>query len=120
MEAPRITSHAWGRIEVEGYRPFKDAKLFPGGASAWDWGQTGTRHVPGVQLADVVELLDAGATTLVLSRGVHCRLCVPAELVAELEARGCVVHVLQTDEAVAAYNRLAASEPVGALLHSTC
>jgi hypothetical protein len=34
--------------EVEGHPPFKDAKIFPGDAREWDWRETGTRHVPGI------------------------------------------------------------------------
>ena len=29
------------------------AKLYPGGARAWDWRETGTRHRPGIQPADI-------------------------------------------------------------------
>ena len=50
--SPRITHLSWGRLEVEGGRSFKDAKLWPGGGRAWDWKETGTRHRPGIQLAD--------------------------------------------------------------------
>ena len=67
--SPRITTLAWGRIEVEGVGKFKDAKVFPGGAREWDWNETGTAHEPGIQPADVTELLDHGATTIVLSQG---------------------------------------------------
>jgi len=34
------------------------AKLFPGGLREWDWRETGTRHVPGIQHADVQELIE--------------------------------------------------------------
>ncbi len=34
--SPRISHVSWGRLEVEGHPPFKDAKVFPGGARAWD------------------------------------------------------------------------------------
>ena len=62
--SPRIAHLSWGRLEVEGHPTFKDAKLFPGGARAWDWRETGTEHVPGIQSADVEELLEHGATVL--------------------------------------------------------
>ena len=68
--SPRITHLSWGRIEVEGGRSFKDAKLWPGGGRAWDWKETGTRHRPGVQPADVEELLAHGAEVVVLSKGI--------------------------------------------------
>lgn len=106
---------------MEGERgPFKDAKLYPGGAREWDWNETGTRHEPGVQPADAEELVAHGARTVVLSRGVQERLGVPAETVEWLEDRDVRVHVLPTPEAVERYNRLAGREPVGALIHSTC
>lgn len=119
--SPRVTAIAWGRIEVEGADgPFKDAKLYPGGAREWDWGETGTRHVPGVQVADARELVERGARAVVLSRGVQERLRVPSETVEWLESRGVRVEVLPTPAAVERYNELAVDEPAGALLHSTC
>ena len=56
--SPRITHISWGRMEVDGLGTGKDFKLYPGGGRAWDWNETGTRHVPGIQPADVAELLD--------------------------------------------------------------
>ena len=45
---------SWGHVEVEGYPTFKDTKVFPGGAREWDWRETGTGHVPGIQPADAL------------------------------------------------------------------
>ncbi len=87
VDSPRVTDLAWGRLEVEG-STFKDAKLFPGGARAWDWNETGTNHEPGIQPADVEELLERGATTVVLSKGFHERLGVTPETLRMLEERG--------------------------------
>lgn len=120
MNSPKIVEHAWGRTVVADAGTFEDVKLFPGGARAWDWRETGTHHVPGIQPADTTELLDAGAEVVVLSRGVHEQLQVPPATVAWLEARGITVYVLQTDAAIAKYNELAGSARVGALIHSTC
>jgi hypothetical protein len=120
---PRIANLEWGRIDTEGASSstFKDAKLFPGGARAWDWRETGTQHVPGIQIADAEELLDAGADVVVLSRGMDLVLLVPAETIAALEALGVEVHVAQTKEAVRIVNELVKhGRKVGALLHSTC
>jgi hypothetical protein len=118
--SPRISQLSWGRVDVEGHGSFKDAKLYPGGARAWDWGETGTRHVPGIQPADVEELLDHGAELVVLSRGVLEALRVCPETLSLLENKGIPAHVLQTEEAVRLYNRLAEKRRVGALVHSTC
>jgi hypothetical protein len=59
--SPQIKNVSWGRLEVEGKAaPYKDAKLFPGGSCEWNWGETGTSHKPGIQIADVQELLEHG------------------------------------------------------------
>lgn len=120
QQAPRITNLAWGRLEVEGGCTFKDAKLFPGGAREWDWRETGTSHVPGIQPADVRELLDRGATTVVLSQGVLRRLSVCPETLRLLEERGVRTHVLPTKQAIDLFNDLREKEPVGGLFHTTC
>lgn len=118
--SPAIVEFSWGSVEVDGHGAFKDVKLWPGGARAWDWNETGTRHKPGVQLTDVQELLDNGAEVVVLSRGVDEVLQVSPQLVSDLEQQGVEVIVLPSREAVDAYNDLAATRAVGCLLHSTC
>ncbi len=118
--SPRITRLSWGHLEIEGARTFKDAKLYPGGAREWDWRETGTHHLPGIQPADVAELLDHGAEVVVLSKGILERLRVCPETLAMLEERGIAVQVLQTEQAVARYIELSRRAPVGGLFHSTC
>ena len=118
--SPRISRLSWGRLEVEGHGSFKDAKLFPGGAREWDWGETGTSHRPGIQPADFEELLDRGATVLVLGTGMHGRLLVSFETTRLLEARSIPHHDLKTAEAVELYNELRERESVGGLFHTTC
>ena len=118
--SPRVVAISWGRMEVEGLGAGKDMKLWPGGGRPWDWTETGTRHVPGIQPADVEELVANGGAVVVLSRGMQRRLRTAPETLDWLEERGVAVHVLETTKAVALYNELAASEPVGGLFHSTC
>lgn len=119
--SPKITKLSWGVLGVEGSeRPFKDAKLYPGGAREWDWNETGTRHEPGIQPADVEELLAHGARVVVLSKGINRRLQVMPETLRLLEEKGIEFHVLQTEKAVRRYNELREHEAVGALIHSTC
>jgi hypothetical protein len=114
--SPKITNLSWGRLEIEGREgPFKDAKLFPGGAREWDWNETGTRHKPGIQPADVEELLEHGATSVVFGRGFDERLQVRRETLRELEERNVATHVEQTEEAVRLYNELSENEKVGRL-----
>jgi hypothetical protein len=118
--SPSITGFSWGRLDVDGDRSFKDAKLYPGGAREWDWRETGTRHDPGIQPADVEELLAHGAGVVVLSRGVMERLRICPETLEMLKSRGVAAHVLQTEEAVRLYNELQRKHRVGGLFHSTC
>jgi len=119
--SPRVTHLSWGHLEVEGRdEPYKDAKLWPGGSRAWDWGETGTGHTPGIQPEDVEELVRHGAARVILSRGMMRRLQVQDRTLAWLEERGVEVEVLPTAEAVERYNELVGEEPVGALIHSTC
>ena len=118
--SPRIESASWGRIEVEGEGAFRDAKLYPGGAREWDWRETGTHHVPGIQPADVTELIERGARVVVLSQGLHERLRVCPETLMMLERKGIHVHILETGEAIRLYNELREIQPVGGLIHSTC
>ncbi|MGK7907474.1 MAG: Mth938-like domain-containing protein [Synechococcus sp.] len=118
--SPRITHLSWGHLEIENGRSFKDAKLFPGGAREWNWTETGTRHIPGIQPADVEELLDRGATAVVLSKGMWKRLQVCPQTLEMLKSRGVSFHVHPTQEAVRIYNELQRSQPVGGLFHSTC
>jgi hypothetical protein len=119
--SPHIKHVSWGRLEVEGNAdPYKDAKLFPGGSCEWNWRDTGTNHRPGIQAADVQELLDHGAKVVVLSRGMAECLQVPHETLEFLKQHQIAVHVLPTQHAVALYNKLAQTDPVGGLFHTTC
>jgi len=119
--SPRIKHVSWGRLEVEGRaEPYKDAKLFPGGSREWNWRESGTEHSPGIQRADVQELLDHNAKIVVLSRGMKECLHVPRETLDFLKEREVAAHVLPTAEAVKLYNELAEKEPVGGLFHTTC
>jgi hypothetical protein len=118
--SPRILSIAWGRIDVEGLGVVKDVKLHPGGGREWDWSETGMRHRPGIQPADIDELLLHGATAIVLSRGMDLQLQVGQHVLEFLEAKHVTTSVAETTEAVQIYNGLVATQLVGGLFHSTC
>jgi hypothetical protein len=98
--SPRINAVSWGRLEIEE--------------------RTGTNHQPGIQPADLQELLDHGARVVVLSRGMKNCLQVPRETLDFLKARQIPAHVLPTVDAVNLYNELAEKEAVGGLFHTTC
>ena len=119
--SPRITKISWGQVKVEGFNsPFKDVKLYPGNAREWDWTETGTRHTPGIQPADVQELVDHGATIVILATGMTERLKVRPETLLLLEKADIQTHILNTNEAVRLYDELREFNAVAALIHSTC
>jgi hypothetical protein len=118
--SPRIINISWGHMEVEGVGTGKDFKLYPGGGREWDWGETHTKHVPGIQPADVQELLDRGSKMVVLSRGMQLMLRTCPETLQLLKDNGVGVYVEETRKAAELYNKLAEREPVGGLFHSTC
>jgi len=121
-QSPKVIAFSWGKVEVEGYETvFRDVKIFPGGARKWDWSETGTHHDPGIQPADVEEVLQHGAKIVILSKGVEERLKGSPETIEMLSDRHITTEILQTEQAVERYNMLVANrESVGILIHSTC
>lgn len=118
--SPAIKSFSWGSVTTEEGHSYKDVMLYPGGSRKWDWNETGTSHVPGILPEDVEFLLDRGAKTIILSKGVHKRLQTSDETFRLLEERDIPFHQLQTEKAVEQYNKLCKEKAVGALIHSTC
>ncbi|XP_039359882.1 mth938 domain-containing protein isoform X1 [Mauremys reevesii] len=120
--SPEIASLSWGQMMVKGCSTtYKDCKVWPGGSRTWDWRETGTNHSPGVQPADLEEVVKKGVKTLVIGRGMSEALQVPASTVDYLKKNGIDVLVLQTEKAVKEYNALVAQGvKVGGVFHSTC
>jgi hypothetical protein len=119
--SPRINHISWGRMDIDGVGVGKDFKLWPGGGREWDWRETGTRHLPGIQPADVAELLEHGSQTVVLTRGMLLLLRTCQETINLLQENKIIVHMAETSSAVQVYNELATrGDPVGGLFHSTC
>src|ERR1039457_3936574 len=120
-KSPAIEQLSWGVMQVHGLRASKDVKLWPGGGRAWDWRETNTRHVPRIRVADVAELIDRGASVIVLSRGTELVLHTAPETIQWLDQHGVTYHILETREAAKLYNELAGQRvAVGGLFHSTC
>jgi hypothetical protein len=120
-QSPYINSISWGRMEVDGVGIAKDFKLWPGGGREWDWRETDTHHVPGIQPTDIKELLDNGCQKVVLSRGMWLRLQTCQETLELLDEKHISVHIAETKAAADIYNELASGgEAVGGLFHSTC
>ena len=124
MTETLITDLSWGNMEVSiaGEKlHFKDCKVWPGGARAWDWGETGTHHSPGIQLVDIEEVLEKGAETIILTRGQFGRLDISPQVETFLRERGVDYHIENTRKAVALFNELVQQgKRVGGVFHSTC
>lgn len=119
-----ITHVEWGKmtVTIDG-RPheFKDCKVWPGGAKEWDWSEAGTHHHPGIQPADIEEILAQGVEVMVLSRGMELKLHTTPEAEMLLMSKGIAYHILETNEAVAMFNKLSQEgKRVGGIFHSTC
>lgn len=121
--APRITSIKWGVIQVEENKKiytYKDCMLWPTKHQNWDWSKTGTKHDPGIQIADLKEFIDS-VDVVVLSQGMDLVLKVQPSIVEHIKKLKKEVHVAQSEKAVEIYNRLVdEGKRVGALIHSTC
>uniref|UniRef100_A0A2K6N4B4 Mth938 domain-containing protein n=2 Tax=Rhinopithecus TaxID=542827 RepID=A0A2K6N4B4_RHIBE len=80
MTSPEIASLSWGQMKIKGSNTtYKDCKVWPGGSRTWDWRETGTEHSPGVQPADVKEVVEKGVQTLVIGRGMSEALKAPTQ-----------------------------------------
>jgi hypothetical protein len=122
--ATQITHISWGQMEViangRTYK-FKDCKVWPGGAKAWDWNLTGTHHQPGTQPADIEEIVSQGVDVMVLSRGMQLMLKTCPETEALLRSQGIEYYIEETKQAVGTFNELAREgRKVGGIFHSTC
>lgn len=124
MTETLITDLSWGSMEVSiagEKQHFKDCKIWPGGARAWDWGETGTHHSPGVQLADVEEILAKDVEVLILTRGQLGRLGISPDTEEKLRERGVSYHIERTKKAVRLFNDMVRQgKRVGGVFHSTC
>ena len=120
----QITRLSWGQMEVttnhQTYH-FKDCKVWPDGAKEWDWNITGTRHQPGIQPADIEEILNHDIEVMVLTRGMELRLHTCPETEALLQSRGIAYYIEETKEAAKLFNLLSQEgQKVGGIFHSTC
>lgn len=119
-----ITHISWGRIEVSAGNQtlrFKDCKIWPGGATEWDWTLTGTHHNPGIQIADLEEVLAHDPDVIILTRGMQRRLQTTPQVEQHLKERGIPYHIKETNQAVELFNALAQEgKRPGGLFHTTC
>ena len=120
---PIVKSLVWGACTVLDNgkeQVYKDCKLSPKGSTEWDWEKAGTRHVPGIQKADLEEFID-DVDVVILSQGMHGVLRVAPETIPYLVQKKKRYEVLLTPQAVERYAQLVQEgQRVGILIHSTC
>ena len=96
---------------------FKSSDLFePGSGSLPYAGQVHMNNMANILKANKAP----GSEVVVLTRGMLLVLQTCPETLRMLRDRGIPVHVEETKAAVALYNKLAETEAVGGLFHSTC
>ena len=122
---PASISHiSWGRMEVsigDQKLLFKDCKVWPEGAKEWDWNITDTHHRPGIQPADILEILDQKVDIMILSRGMDLMLHTCRETEELLNSLKIKFRIEETKKAVALFNELTGQgNRVGGIFHSTC
>lgn len=105
---PTVLSHKWGSITVlynGKVSIYRDCKLFPGGSKEWDWKETGTRHNPGIQVADLydIEKYIDNNTVIILSRGVSKVLNITRGIIDYLKNNNYEYIIEQTDNAINLY-----------------
>ena len=124
MKEMMITNLSWGKMEVDlggELQVFKDCKLWPGGGREWRWDETGTHHSPGIQPADIEEILEHDVEVILLTRGQLGRLGVAEETEDFLRKRGIPYRIERTKKAVALFNEMTrAGKRVSGVFHSTC
>lgn len=122
---------SWGKtkvIENVLNTKYKDAMIHPTGHCEWDWIKSGTRHNPGIQIADIQFLVNNGSKIIILSSGMQDRLLLPENTKKWLEDQKNLGHIdeyhyLNTKPCVELLNNFIEFEKrhsVGCLIHSTC
>ena len=121
--APQIKNMKWGEIIISqnsAEKIYRDARIFPTRSESWDWRKTGTAHNPGIQIADIEDIVSQ-SDIVILTRGVDLVLQVPQETIDYVKSKGRDCRVGQTVEMVALYNKLVnEGKKVGGVFHTTC
>ena len=118
-----ITKARWGAIQFGSEREvFKDVICYPEGHVRWDWAKTNTHHVPGIQIADIEQLLEKSNVELILlSSGFEDKLQIMDETLNYLKKKNIKYIFQDTSRIISEFNwELMKGTKVGALIHSTC
>jgi hypothetical protein len=142
LTAARVVRLKWGEIQVRNrkgdIKVFKDVLLFPSadnntGVMNWDWSKSGTRHQPGVAMADLLTVMGQGQAMdvnwkpfVIISNGLEKALDITPQsmtLLQQLKDKNAITdyQIMPTNMAVKKYDEMWRNDrSVVALLHSTC
>lgn len=127
MSKPEIIELKWGQIVVamdNTNKIYKDCRIWNNGSSSWDWSKTGTRHKPGIQFADLADLLCQYPDTeiIIFSSGMDKQLDIHPDTMKLVTEKYPKVTIYRDDTkaAVKLYGELRKKHTIIALLHSTC
>ena len=115
----KIESYRFGEIVIDGIRYTKDLKIIRGKTFDSWWRSQG--HT--LQLSDILDVVAAKPSTLIVGTGAYGRMVVKPGLSEELESKGIRIEALPTESAIQRFNKLASQlghEDVAIALHLTC
>lgn len=113
----QITGYDFGRIEIDGQTYTADVIIAPDGVRSPWWRKEGHN----LHVDDLSAIIAAKPEVLLVGTGYYGRMQVPTETRSYLEKQGMVLRVLETREAVRAFNSLQQDAArVVAALHLTC
>jgi hypothetical protein len=119
MEQSKISKYKWGKLVIAN-KVYKDVKISPNRIEDWNWSKTKTNHKDGIQLQDVLDLINEGSEYIILSTGMKEMLNISSNIKAYLCDNKIEHSILQSEEAIKLYNKLIKTKKVGELIHSTC
>jgi len=112
-----IDTYQFGSITIDDRVFIQDVIIFPDRVQASWWRRKG--HL--LHIEDLEAVLADPPEVLIIGNGFAGAMQVPDDLIHELESRGIELHVANSRQAVALYNRLAPErERLVAALHLTC
>jgi len=115
----KIESYRFGEIVIDGIRYTKDLKIIRGKTSGNWWRSRG--HT--LQLSDILDVVAAKPSTLIVGTGAYGRMVLSSGLSEELASRGIRIEALPTESAIQRFNELASQlgdESVAFAVHLTC
>ena len=115
----KIESYRFGEIVIDETRYTKDLKIIRGKTFDNWWRSQG--HT--LQLSDILDVMAAKPSTLIVGTGAYGRMVLSSGLSAELESQGIRIEALPTEPAIQRFNKLASQlghEAVAFAVHLTC